>query len=146
MADCPMMKDHATMNKRGDKAMGFSQQKTAHHFHLAKDGGVIEVSAMDPKDQISRTQIRGHLSHVAKMFEQGNFQIPMLVHGKMPDGVSTMQKLKASITYTYQDTKTGGVVRIQSSSPEALAAIHKFLRFQVAEHQTGDPVELSKNS
>ncbi len=38
IADCPMMKDHAARNARSDKAMGFSQEKTTHHFRLADDG------------------------------------------------------------------------------------------------------------
>jgi hypothetical protein len=94
MADCPMMKDSAAMKERGDKGMGFSQDKTTHHFRLAADGGAIEVSANDAKDELSRRQIRGHLSHVAELFGQGNFKIPMFVHDKMPDGAEVMQREK----------------------------------------------------
>jgi len=35
MAGCPMMSEHTAMNQRGEKAMGFSQEKTTHHFRLA---------------------------------------------------------------------------------------------------------------
>lgn len=31
-------KDHCAMMKRGDDAMGFSHEKTTHHFRLFKDG------------------------------------------------------------------------------------------------------------
>ena len=37
----------------------------------------------------------------------------------------------------------GGRVRLRTSNPEALAAIHEFLRFQIEEHRTGDPVEVN---
>ena len=142
MAVCPMMKDHAAMDARGDKAMGFSQQKTTHHFRLVADGGSIEVSAKDPDDQASQAQIRSHLHHVAIMFEQGNFEIPMLVHDKMPAGASVMQQEKSSISYIYEETAAGGRVRIRANNPKALKAVHDFLRFQIAEHQTGDSIEI----
>ena len=41
--------DHSAMMKRGDQAMGFSREKTTHHFRLFKDGGAIEVVANDPR-------------------------------------------------------------------------------------------------
>lgn len=142
MADCPMMNEHAAMNHRGDQGMGFSQEKTTHHFRLSADGGAIEVSANDPRDTASRDQIRMHLGHIAKMFEQGNFEIPMFVHGKLPDGAALMKKDKAAIRYTFEETQSGGSVRINTTNPEALKAVHSFLRFQIAEHRTGDPTEI----
>jgi hypothetical protein len=142
MAGCPMMNDHAAMNHRSDQGMGFSQEKTIHHFRLAADGGAIEVSANDPNDTTSRDQIRMHLGHIAKMFEQGNFEIPMFVHNKMPDGAALMRKDKGAIQYIYEEIKNGGRVRIRTSNPEALKAVHEFLRFQIAEHQTGDPIQI----
>jgi hypothetical protein len=38
----------------------------------------------------------------------------------------------------------GGHIRIATESPEALAAVHDFLRFQIKDHQTGDPLTVSK--
>src|ERR1017187_3160144 len=62
---------HCAMMKRGDAGMGFSHEKTTHHFVLRKDGGAIQVSVNDPKDAASRDQMRMHLSHIAKMFSAG---------------------------------------------------------------------------
>src|SRR5580658_9843139 len=43
--------DHQTMvNEHGDHVMGFSHEKTTHHFELHYDGGVIDVRADDVKD------------------------------------------------------------------------------------------------
>jgi hypothetical protein len=55
---------HCEMEKRGDAAMGFSHEKTTHHFILFNDGGAIEVQANDPADKTSRNEIRMHLSHI----------------------------------------------------------------------------------
>ena len=49
---------HAAVNERGDHVMGFDHEKTTHHFRLTKSGGVIEVSANDPKDTDSRPPSR----------------------------------------------------------------------------------------
>jgi len=40
-----------------------------------------------------------HLTHIAKMFTDGNFQIPMFVHDRMPPGADVMQQKKDKITY-----------------------------------------------
>src|SRR5512137_269646 len=42
------------MNARGDRAMGFSHDKTTHHFVLLPDGGAIELTANDGRDTLSR--------------------------------------------------------------------------------------------
>ena len=61
------------MSKRGDKVMGFDHTKTTHHFLLSRDGGAIEVNANAADDKASRDEIRNHLSHIATMFAEGNF-------------------------------------------------------------------------
>lgn len=132
------------MNKRGDKHMGFDHLKTTHHFLLANDGGAIQVEANDAKDTESRDQIRGHLRHIAMMFSDGNFQAPMLIHEKTPPGSEVMQKLKEEISYKYKETERGALIRISTGNAQALQAIHEFLKFQIKEHKTGDPLEISK--
>jgi hypothetical protein len=140
---CPMMKgDKSNINARGEEGMGFSQTATTHHFLLMNDGGAIQVEANDPKDATSRDEIRMHLAHISRMFSDGDFNIPMFVHDQTPPGVPLMEKLKADIEYKYEETERGGRVRIKTANQEALAAIHEFLRFQIKEHQTGDPLEL----
>lgn len=132
---------HSEVNERGDKAMGFSHEKTTHHFRLFADGGAIEVTANDLQDATSREQIKTHLSHIAQMFAAGNFDAPMLTHGKTPPGVPVLQKLKSEINYAFEQMDNGGRVRITTKNPEALAAVYEFLRFQISDHQTGDSLE-----
>lgn len=130
------------VNKNGDQAMGFSHQKTTHHFLLKTDGGVIVVDANAAEDAESRGQIQSHLGHIAKMFAAGDFNTPMLVHSVMPPGTSTMAKLKTDIKYAYEASPRGGRVVISTTNKEALAAIHEFLRFQIKDHGTGDALTI----
>ena len=129
---------NAGMTHRGDQAMGFSHEKTTHHFRLYRDGGAIEVSANQANDTDSRDMIRMHLAHIAKMFAAGDFKAPMFIHDKNPPGAATMAELREKITYRYEDTPYGGRVRITSADAHAVTAIHQFLRFQIDEHKTGD--------
>jgi hypothetical protein len=155
--DCPMMKksdpamsdkmayptssDHDKMvMKNGEKAMGFSQTATTHHFLMMKDGGAIQVEANDAKDAEDRDKIRMHLAEIAKEFQAGIFTTPFAVHGQVPPGVPAMDELKAKIMYMYEETDNGARVRIMTHDAKALAAIHAFLKFQIEEHKTGDPV------
>ena len=135
---------HADVNKRGDQVMGFSHEKTTHHFRLYADGGGIEVEAKDSRDTESRDQIRMHLGHIAHMFADGNFNAPMLVHTQTPPGVPVLERLKNEVTYRFEKTEKGGKVLIATKNAEALKALHEFLRFQISEHQTGDPAEVQQ--
>jgi hypothetical protein len=150
MKDCPMhtqhmaqQSHHATMESHGDQAMGFPHDKTTHHFRLISDGGAIEVKVNDPNDKANTEAIRAHLSHIATMFADGDFSSPMFTHDTVPPGVTTMKLMKSAIHYAYEEFPAGGRVRIQSADPIAVACIHDFLRFQTAEHQTGDAVEIT---
>ena len=129
---------HRGVNARGDQAMGFSHEKTTHHFRLKEDGGAIEVSANDSADVQSKEQIRRHLRHIAQLFGDGDFSAPMFIHDNTPPGVPVMKELKSEISYRFEDSENGGRVIISSKNSEAIEAIHQFLRFQIADHRTGD--------
>ena len=130
---------HDGVNERGDKVMGFDHDKTTHHFRLFGDGGAIEVTANDAADTASRDQIRQHLAHIATKFADGDFNAPMMIHNREPDGVATLKNLKSEVKYVYSDLPNGGVVRITTANKEALDAVHAFMRFQISDHKTGDP-------
>jgi len=143
--NCPRHANHAAgVDERGDKGMGFSHTKTTHHFRIRAEGGAIEVTANDANDLASRDQIRSHLAQIATSFGEGNFEIPMFVHAQKPPGAEVMAHMKASIVYRYEEMETGGRVRITTSEPQALKAVHDFLRFQIADHRTGDPTEVKE--
>ena len=149
--DCPLASgtEHSAghghsgdLGGRAEKGMGFSQEKTTHHFLLSPEGGSIEVTANDRSDAASRDQIRMHLAHIREMFTAGDFSIPMFVHDTTPPGVSTMKRRAGDIRYSYEEIAGGGRVRITTSDADARDAIHDFLRFQIQEHRTGDPAAL----
>ena len=139
---CPVHDAHSKMNERGEKGMGFSQTATTHHFFLKPDGGVIQVEANSAADAANRDNIRMHLTHIAKAFANGDFDIPMFVHDTVPPDVPEMKRLREKIRYSFEETPTGGRVVIATADKDSLTAIHKFLRFQIEEHKTGDPTEI----
>ena len=132
--------DHGHLEERGNQGMGFDQQKTTHHFLLTRDGGIIQVTANSPNDTASADQIRMHLHHIAGAFASGDFDIPMFVHDQTPPGVPTLKRLRKKLHYKLKTNGSGGSVVITTSNPEARQALWDFLRFQITEHKTGDPL------
>jgi hypothetical protein len=131
---------HGGVTRRGEAVMGFDQRITTHHFVLKPAGGDIEVTANDPNDAASIAQIRAHLRHITQMFTRGDFTAPMLIHAKEPPGVAAMKQGDDRVTYLFEEIERGGVVRIAAASPALRNAVHDFLRFQIKDHKTGDPV------
>jgi hypothetical protein len=132
------MKD-AELKQRGAAAMGFDQDAATHHFLITQKGGVIEVIAKNRSDAATRDAIRAHLKTIAREFADGNFARPVATHAELPDGAADMQRLTAAIRYRYVDRPGGGRVEAIASTPEAIAAVHAFLRYQIQAHGTGDP-------
>ena len=131
---------HSAMEKRGAMVMGFDQELTVHHFLLFTDGGAIDVGVKDASNAKDRDAIRSHLPHIAMMFGEGNFDAPMLVHDSTNvPGTKVMAARKKDIRFQYVETPSGGRVDISTTEPRALAAVHAFLTFQIADHKTGDP-------
>src|SRR5450432_2729192 len=151
--ECPMRDQHqnpsdhaADVDSRGDHAMGFSHESTAHHFTLLPEGGFIEVDIKADHDDATRDQIRMHLTHIAAMFSDNKFDVPMFIHGRIPPGVPVMKERHAAINYTFQPTDRGGQVRIVTRDPKALKAIHEFLAFQIKDHRTSDSPDVRAKS
>jgi hypothetical protein len=144
-ANCPMHAQHMKdpmkgINHRGDATMGFDHERTTHHFLITDQGGVIQVEANDPKDTESRDQIRHHLADIAGKFAAGDFSDPAKIHDRVLPGVPEMIRLKDAITWRYEEKERGGQVVITTADPAARSAVHDFLRAQIADHRTGDPV------
>ena len=138
---------HAGVVQRGQshEGMGFSQTTTTHHFILTSNGGIVQVTANDPKDSGQINMIQTHLKHIAEMFTEGDFAIPHFVHGQTPPGVPTMKKLKGEIHYEAERMDDGARVRITTDSPDGIEAVHDFLRFQIKDHETGDPLTVPQS-
>jgi hypothetical protein len=127
------------MHDRGGTIMGFDQRATSHHFTLYQDGGRIEVTVNDPANDADLRAIRAHLPHIAMMFAQGDFDAPMMVHDSTNvPGTAVLAARRDKVRYTYAEIPGGGRVDVVTTDAEALAAIHAFLSYQIAEHKTGD--------
>ena len=126
---------------RANKGMGFDQAQTTHHFRLERDGGTIEVVAKTRDDLETINQVRGHLKHVDEAFANGDFSLPMFIHATEPPGTAVMKERRASMMFSFESIPNGAKVVVRTSDPQALAALHDFLRFQIREHKTGDPLQ-----
>jgi hypothetical protein len=126
------------MQQRGadQRAMGVDQYTSTHRFDALPDGGRIELQR-DVDDSAGVAQIRKHLQEIAAAFKQGDFRIPMFVHDQQVPGTVVMAARRDAITYTVRDLSRGGEVRIMTTDPEALAAVHAFLEFQRNDHHAG---------
>jgi hypothetical protein len=133
---------HAGMLARGERAMGFNQLTTSHHFRLRRSGGAIEVHVNNPQDREARSAIRKHLAEIAIQFSRADFSKPLMVHGEKPAGVDQLTQFGSAINYTFEPSDLGGRVKIVATSADALKAVHDFLRYQIREHRTGDPLTI----
>ena len=127
------------VDHRHDQATGVAHEKAVHHFRLAKDGGSIHLEVKDASEIEARDRIREHLQVIARSFAAGDFALPMAIHAQPPPGADVMKKRKGAIRYSYEPTEKGGVVRITTRDAKARDAVHRFLRFQIRDHGTGDP-------
>jgi hypothetical protein len=144
-ATCPMHAQHmaaqhaaSAVDTRGDRVMGFSHETAKHAFRLFADGGAVEVRANDADDRDTIAAIRGHLQEIAKEFAAGKFAKPEEIHTRMPDGVDVMKELDKAITYRYEELERGGRLRMVTTGERGIDAVHRFLRFQIDDHHTGD--------
>jgi hypothetical protein len=53
-----------------------------------------------------------------------------------------MKEKRTEISYSFEELPAGGRVRIKTTNRDALNAIHEFLRFQIADHHTGDTTDI----
>jgi hypothetical protein len=121
--------------------MGFDQATTTHHFLLQKTGGTIEVTAKAADDKASTDQIRMHLRHIASAFTEGDFSLPMFIHDTVPPGVDVLKARRKQMTFRYEDVDRGGKVVVLTVDAAVRDALYDFLRFQIREHKTGDPLD-----
>ncbi len=126
----------AAMQARGAEAMGVDQYTSSHVFELLPDGGRI-VLQRDVPDSAGVAAIRAHMQMIAERFAAGDFAIPGFVHAQTVPGTAVMAARRDRISYAAGTVPNGGEVRITTTDPEALAAVHAFLEFQRAAHHAG---------
>jgi TusA-related sulfurtransferase len=135
----------AAMQERGKMAMGVDQYASTHHFDALPDGGRIEL-VRDDGDSADVARIRAHIREIAHAFKAGDFSTPSMVHMQHVPGTEVMASRRASITYEPRDVPRGAELRIRTTDPQALRAIHEFMAFQRGEHHAGGMVDTSSVS
>ena len=124
------------LQARGHVAMGVDQYTSTHRFDALPDGGRIELQR-NQDDLNGVTQIREHLQQIARAFAAGDFSTPAFVHLREMPGAAMMARRKEVITYTFSPLPRGGQLRIATTDPEALHAIHQFMAAQRGDHRAG---------
>jgi hypothetical protein len=115
--------------------MGVDQYSSTHKFEPLPDGGRITL-ARDSLDPAGVKRIRTHMPEIAAAFGRGDFAIPGFVHDRAVPGTAIMTALRDRISYYPDTVPLGGTLRIQSTDPMAISAIHQFLAFQRADHRS----------
>lgn len=126
----------AGVQTRGRAAMGIDQYTSTHRFDALPDGGRIELQR-DTADSAGVATIRAHIRAIAKAFGNGDFSTPEFVHMRMVPGTDVMAAKRALISYEPRDLPRGAELRIRTTDPEAVAAIHRFMAFQRSDHHAG---------
>ncbi len=124
----------AAVQDRGTQAMGVDQYTSSHVFEALPDGGRI-VLQRDSVDAAGTETIRAHMRDIAQRFAAGDFAIPGMVHAMEVPGTPVMAARRAMITYAADTLPRGGEVRIRTTDPAALKAVHEFLAFQRMDHR-----------
>ncbi len=129
---------YAGVQARGERAMGVDQYTSTHRFEPLPDGGRI-VLQRDTADTAGTAVIREHMREIEAAFGAGDFRLPGFVHAGEVPGTAVMAARRAVITYTADTVPRGGQLRIRTTDPEAIRAVHEFLAFQRADHHAGPP-------
>ena len=124
------------LQARGEVAMGVDQYTSVHRFDALPDGGRIELRA-GGDDSTEVATIRTHLAEIARAFREGDFSTPAFVHMREMPGTRTMAERRDLIRFEYSDLPRGGEVRIVTTDPTAIAAIHEFMAAQRHDHRAG---------
>ncbi len=134
---------YAAMQARGKQAMGVDQYTSVHKFDSYPDGGRIELQR-DRDDSAGVAAIRAHIAEIASAFKRGDFSTPAFVHMQMVPGTKTMAAKRSLIAYEVHNLPRGAELRITTTDPEALKAIHEFMAFQRSDHHAAGHVDPGK--
>src|SRR3989454_4810236 len=126
--------EFAAVQSRGQAVMGVDQYTSKHVFEDLPDGGRIILDRDPRADTGGVARIRRHMHEITAAFEAGDFTKPFQVHAEVVPGTSVMAARRSAISYREVDRPRGAEVRIRSTDPAAIAAVHEFLAFQRGAH------------
>ncbi len=118
----------------GALVMPFDLDATTHIFTETTDGGVQDVVADDPSDDVTIALIRGHLEEEARLFRVGDFSDPEAIHGPDMPGLGVLKDRFSQIEVGLTQTDLGATITYVSVDPVLVGAIHDWFRAQAADH------------
>jgi predicted outer membrane protein len=119
---------------RGPNVMPFDLTQTLHDFQSVKDGGILTVTANDPKNKTQVQLVREHLQKEFQKFSQGNFSDPASLHGENMPGLSVMATGIKRIKINYTSLPNGARLTFVTSDPTLISAIHQWFTAQRMDH------------
>lgn len=122
------------MMERGNIAMGFNQNKIAHHFAVIPNGGSITITSLNSNDTQTINQIRTHIMNIQKDFSEGNFTKPLFIHAQEVPGTDVMTKKKDLIKYNILELRNGSNLVLTTNDEELMDAISQFMKYQATAH------------
>ncbi|HEY7572380.1 MAG TPA: plastocyanin/azurin family copper-binding protein [Nitrososphaeraceae archaeon] len=125
-----------SMMQRGNIAMGFDQNNIRHHFIPTANGGNIVITSLNTNDTKTINQIKEHIKDIQNDFSKGNFTKPFFIHAQDVPGTKIMAEKKDLINYSINELSNGSVLILKTMDKEALNAMHQFLTFQNAQHES----------
>ncbi len=108
------------------------------------EGERVRLEPLQPKHTEVVVRWRSDPAVIAQMFGDGNFEAPMLIHATKVPGTDQMAAMKNRIRFVYVETPGGGRLDIFTTDATALHAVHEFMKFQIADHRTGDTTAVTK--
>ena len=133
-----MMPNNMTMKnmiESGNIAMGFNQNKIAHHFIATTTGGEIMIVALNSSDSDTTKQIRNHIADIQNEFSKGNFTKPFFIHAQQVPGTKLMTGKKDLIKYSVRQMNNGSALLLTTNDQQLIEAIHEFTAFQTGQHR-----------
>jgi hypothetical protein len=122
------------MMERGNIAMGFNQNKIAHHFAVTPNGGNITITSLNSNETQTINQIKTHIMDIQKDFSEGNFTKPFFIHAQEVPGTDVMTEKKDLIKYNTLELRNGSSLVLTTNDKELINAISQFMKYQATAH------------
>jgi hypothetical protein len=123
----------------------YDRHRVVHHFYLYPDGGMVTLTVTDPSDAETRKAVRAYVQRVSQLMVVGNLT---RLREQFGDGVPGLTRIaeargrKATITVHSSTPDEGSQIIFSTADAAALEGLHDFLRFQITDLKTGDPLEV----
>jgi hypothetical protein len=122
-----------------------------HHFYLHDDGGTIDVSVKDAKDETNLHALRMHVSRVANRLAEGNFALPRPTHARSTPaathGAHVMFQTRAAAeqspdAHAAEHSASGPLSSSFTPGAATLSRLKSEIRYSYTQTDTGARVEI----